>query len=315
MITIEKILFLKRISIFRSLNTQELRVIADVVSEEELAVGEVLFSEGQSGSCMYFVVEGRIKIFTGVPPKIKGVVAVFEVGDFFGEMGLYDDKPRAASAMAVDVTRLLVLRKGDFCELISEYPDVALGIMKELNQRIRATNVKLKSIEGELFERSGNLYSRDNFIECMSAELLRSKKNDAPLSFVTASIRFHTDEIKSTTDVPVEATSSALSGSSPSPLDSAMREQFVSDVGRMLTMHQRPNDVSGRLRDDRLVVMLSEANREGANAFTRRVRKDVGDFLSAFQEKRGIKSEIIFALICFPEDSPEREGILLLLDK
>ncbi|MFZ2959066.1 MAG: cyclic nucleotide-binding domain-containing protein [Candidatus Ozemobacteraceae bacterium] len=295
MITIEKILFLKRISIFKSLNSQELRVIADVVSEEELAVGEVLFSGGQQGDCMYFVVEGRIKIFTGIAPKIKGL-AVFEVGDFFGEMGLYDDKPRAASAMAMDVTRLLVLRKGDFCELIAEYPEVALGIMKELNQRIRATNVKLHTVEGKLLDRSGNLYTREYFVECMSTELLKSKKNDAPLAFVSGTIWFP-------------------EGSDSAQVGSLIREQFISDIGRILSMHQRPNDLSARFHDEKVVVMLSEANREGAGAFVKRVQKDLNTYLATFHEKRGVKPDISFSVFCFPEDSPERETMLALLEK
>jgi len=294
MITIEKILFLKRISIFKSLGSQELKVIAEVIDEEELAAGEVLFTEGQQGDCMYFVVEGRIKIYTGTPPRIKGL-AMFEAGDFFGEMGLYDDKPRAASAMAQEVSRLLVLRKADFCELIAEYPEVALGIMKELNQRLRATNLKLTSVEGKLLDKSGQLYSQEYFIECMSTEFLKSKKSGASLSFVVVK--------------------TVIAQNQETPLQTNLMDQVVFDIGRILTMHQRPNDLCARYREDRLVTMLCEANRDGANAFLRRVQKDLDKYLTTFSDGKGPVPAVTYALYTLPDDATEREVMLGLFDK
>lgn len=288
MITIEKILFLKRISIFRSLNSQELRMIADVVSEEEFAAGEVLFQEGRPGDCMYLVVEGRVAIFTGIPPQTK-TLAVFESGDFFGEMGLYDDKPRAASAMARDTARLLVLRKNDFCELISEYPEVALGIMKELNQRLRDTNTKLRSFEGQILDKSTKLYSREYFAECMATEFLKAKKEVVGLAFIVAKCSASGEEV--------------------------YLEQLLTEIGRVFSLHQRPTDLSARLGSAKVVVMLCEANREGAGAFLRRVRRDIDRFIVEFRETRGSEAEAAFFTFVFPEDSQEREAMIALLDQ
>ncbi len=288
MITIEKILFLKRISIFRSLNSQELRMIAEVVSEEEFAAGEVLFQEGRPGDCMYLVVEGKVAIYTGIPPQTK-TLAVFESGDFFGEMGLYDDKPRAASAMARDIARLLVLRKNDFCELISEYPEVALGIMKELNQRLRDTNLKLRSFEGQILDKTTKLYSREYFTECMATEFLKAKKEVVSLSFIVAKC--------------------AASG------DNVYLEQLLSEVGRVFGLHQRPTDLSARLGNAKAVVMLCEANRDGAGAFLRRVRRDIDKFIVEFRESRGSEADVSFFTFVFPEDSQEREAMIALLDQ
>lgn len=296
MITIEKILFLKRISIFKSLNSQELRMIAEVVSEEEFAAGEVLFQEGRPGDCMYLVVEGTVAIFTGTPPQIK-TLAVFEAGDFFGEMGLYDDKPRAASAMARDSARLLVLRKNDFCELISEYPEVALGIMKELNQRLRDTNMKLRSFEGQIIDKTTKLYSRDYFSECMAAEFLKAKKDGIPLSFIV---------VKCSIPAP---------SASPENRNDASLEQLLGEIGRVFGIHQRPTDLSARLSEAKVVIMLCEANREGAGAFQKRVRRDIDKFMVDFRESRGSAAELTFFTFVFPEDSQEREAMTSLLDQ
>lgn len=296
MITIEKILFLKRISIFRSLNSQELRMIAEVVSEEEFAAGEVIFQEGRLGDCMYLVVEGKVAIFTGVPPQIK-TLAVFEAGDFFGEMGLYDDKQRSASAMARDTARLLVLRKNDFCELISEYPEVALGIMKELNQRLRDTNMKLSSFEGQIIDRATKLYSREYFLECMSAEFLKAKKEEIILSFLV-----------------VKCSLPAVNGEAGKK-DDVRLDQMLGEIGRLIGIHQRPTDLSARLSDAKLVIMLCEANRAGAAAFQRRVRRDIEKLMVEFRESCGSVAEMTFFTFVFPEDSQEREAMTALLDQ
>ncbi|MBF0543400.1 MAG: cyclic nucleotide-binding domain-containing protein [Candidatus Riflebacteria bacterium] len=322
MIAIEKILFLKRVSIFKSLNSQELRVIAEVTSEEELSTGEILFTEGQPGDCMYFVLEGRIKIFTGILPKIKSL-AVFEAGDFFGEMGLYDDKPRAASAMAQETSKLMLLRKADFCELIAEYPDVALGIMKELNQRIRATNVKLTSVEKHLLDKSGNLYSKDYFLECVSIELLKSKKNDVPIAFVAIKIlqmrasnpnlsNSH-GKINSPNQENFENSTSTNSNDYV-PSDSIV-ELLASELGRIITLHQRPSDIAARFKENKIVIMLGEANKEGAEAFSKRVKKDIEKYLTTFREIKGQKVELDYKLFCFPFDSDERETLITLLEE
>jgi len=295
MILIEKILFLKRISIFKSLNSQELRVIGEVVSEEEFASGEILFSQGQQGDCMYFIVEGKVEIYTGTPPTIK-ILAVFEAGDFFGEMGLYDDKPRAASAMALNPSRVLVLRKGDFLELISDYPEVALGIMKELNQRIRDTNVKLTSFEGRIIDKSSKLYTRDYFLECMANEFLKAKKDQTPLSFVTLKV------------ISIE------NSSANQPLE-GIADQLVADLGRILNIHQRPTDLTARISDKKLIIMLSEANREGASAFQRRIQKDIQKLLANYREVHETHAEIENKIFSFPEDTRERETMVGLIDR
>lgn len=295
MITIEKILFLKRISIFKSLSSYELRMIGEVLTEEEFAAGEILFHEGQEGDCMYLVIEGKISIYTGIAPKIK-TLRVFERGDFFGEMGLYDDKPRAASAMAREATRLLVLRKTDFCELIGEYPQVALGIMKELNQRLRETNLKLNSFDGRIIDKTSQLYTREYFIECMANEFLQAKKENLPLAFLVV----RAGNFQSVSQDPVPDT---------------LFEQFLCDLGRILTVHQRPTDLCARLNANRVVVMLAEANRGGAESFLKRVEKDITRHVLIFKESHLVKTDLDFIVKTFPEDSLERESMILQLEK
>lgn len=293
MIIIERILFLKKISIFSSLSSYELRKIAEVIAEEEFSPGEILFSEGDFGDCMYLVIEGKISIFTGKPPAIK-ILAGFEKGNFFGEMGLYDDKPRAASAMADQNSRVLVLRKGEFCDLISEFPMVALGIMKELNNRIRATNKKLHLIEKNIVDSSSRLYSRDYFIDCMKNQLNRARNEKSMVSFLMIRLRqvHFKDQAHSAHDLEKITT------------------ELIKEVGSRLDDYIRESDMICRYDDNSILVMIPEANRKGTLKFQARITDDLNRVLLDFETSKKLYSDLEFRTVVFPDDGSSFEELL-----
>ncbi len=293
MIIIERILFLKKISIFSSLSSYELRKIAEVISEEEFAAGEILFSEGDFGDCMYLVIEGKISIFTGKPPAIK-VLAGFDKGNFFGEMGLYDDKPRAASAMAEQNSRVLVLRKGEFCDLISEFPMVALGIMKELNNRIRATNKKLHLIEKNIVDSTSRLYSRDYFIDCMNNLLNRARNDKGLISFLLIRLRkvHFKDSQPTQTDLEKIVT------------------ELIKELGSRLDEYIRETDMICRFDDNSILVMIPDANRKGTLKFQARITDDLNRVLLDFETTRKLYSDLEYKAVAFPDDGNSSEELL-----
>ncbi|MDN5279763.1 MAG: hypothetical protein PWR01_3728 [Clostridiales bacterium] len=293
MIIIERILFLKKISIFSSLSSYELRKIAEVVSEEEFAAGEVLFSEGDFGDCMYLVVEGKISIFTGKPPAIK-ILAGFEKGHFFGEMGLYDDKPRAASAMADVESKLLVLRKGEFCDLISEFPMVALGIMKELNNRIRATNKKLHLIEKNIVDSSSRLYSRDYFIDCMKNLLNRAQNEKATVSFLSIHLKKVHFKENSHSEADLEK----------------IQTELIKDLGGCLDSFTRESDMICRFDQKSILVMIPEASRKSTLKFQARITDDLNRVLIEFESAKKLYSDLEFRTIVFPDDGVNYDEIM-----
>ncbi len=297
MIIIERILFLKRISIFSSLSSYELRKIAEVVAEEEFESGEVIFSEGEFGESMYLVVDGKISIFTGRAPAIK-VLASFDKGNFFGEMGLYDDKPRAASAIADVHSRTLVLRKGEFCDLISEFPMVALGIMKELSNRIRATNKKLDLIEKNIVDSSSRLYSRDYFVDCMKSMLNRARNEKATVGFLMIRLKkVHFKEGDGT----------------PGDLEK-FRADLIRELGLRLETFIRESDMLCRFDDSSILVMIPEVNARGTLMFQARITDDLNRVLIDFETGRKLYSDIEFRPLVFPEDADNGDLIIKTLE-
>jgi hypothetical protein len=103
----------------------------------DVKAGEVILVEGERGREMYIIDEGRVEIYrTTGEGELR--VGLLEPGDFFGEMGLLDDEPRAASARAVVDTRLLRIDQTTFEQMIRRRPELSIRIMRSLCQRLRA---------------------------------------------------------------------------------------------------------------------------------------------------------------------------------
>lgn len=299
MITIERILFLKKISIFSSLASYELRKIAEVIEEETFMQGEILFSEGEFGDCMYFVVNGKISIFTGELPAIK-VLAVFEKGDFFGEMGLYDDKPRAAAALAQSDSLLLMLRKDEFCDLISEFPMVALGIMKELNNRIRATNKKLNLIERNIIETESRLYSREYFIECVKNHLSKARNEKLRVGFMIVNLI----KLQPKSDGPKLH---------PNKINQ-IKTKLIKNIGNCLNSFIRETDMLSRYTDDKIAIMIPDSNHKSLLKFQARITDDLNSVLIDFEDNKNVSSDLEYKMVVFPDEGKELSEILEKID-
>lgn len=98
--------------------------------------GDVIFQEGEVGDQMYFVEEGRVRI-VGSYKLTKKVLAIYEKGDFFGEMAIFGGRARSATAVAIGPTQLLPVTKDTLAEQIQSRPEIGLALLKTLSSRIR----------------------------------------------------------------------------------------------------------------------------------------------------------------------------------
>ena len=135
--TVEKVLFLKSIDLFRALPSEELAQIAEIAEEQPLAAGDQVFAQGEPGDALYLIVEGKVKVHQGN----KELVRLGE-RDVFGEMAVLDSEPRSASVTAVEDTVLLKIGRDDFRDILGERPEIAMGVMKVLTRRLRETSRK-----------------------------------------------------------------------------------------------------------------------------------------------------------------------------
>src|SRR5436190_15557512 len=99
----------------------------------------VIFKEGQSGTFMYLVKEGRIAIAVG-----SNVVEVIGPGGTFGEMAVVDQSPRTARAGAIADSVLLAIDRASLIEVVKKHPAVAVAMLRGVAERLRHMNDQLK---------------------------------------------------------------------------------------------------------------------------------------------------------------------------
>lgn len=107
--------------------------------------GKIIFREGDSGSHIYIIRTGNVKISKKSNGK-ELVLTVLGKGDFFGEMALVSAIDRTATATAVTTSQLLVLNRRSFLEMIQKNGNIALNIIDKLCKRLQNTNQQLKLV-------------------------------------------------------------------------------------------------------------------------------------------------------------------------
>jgi CRP-like cAMP-binding protein len=104
--------------------------------------GESIFAPGDPSSAVYIIEDGEIAIRVG-EGAAETEVARLVAGELFGESGVLESRPRAARAVAIRPTVLLVTPREDFLHAFGLENDRALVILKLLCRRLRGSNQRL----------------------------------------------------------------------------------------------------------------------------------------------------------------------------
>ena len=138
---------LANVELFRGICSKGLSRVAAVTSEQSYGPGEVIFREGDAGSTLYIILEGKVRISRTVPGMGEEALAVLAAGASFGEMALIEDAPRSADAIAHERCGLLAISKLAIEELLFVDKELAYEVLwnavRILSKRLRATNDKM----------------------------------------------------------------------------------------------------------------------------------------------------------------------------
>ncbi|MEM7052114.1 MAG: cyclic nucleotide-binding domain-containing protein [Acidobacteriota bacterium] len=113
----------------------------------EFASDSFIFTEGELGTHMYIIQDGKVEIMQRVAGEDRRV-AVLEKGDFFGEMAVLEDLPRNASARTLSDTRLLQIDSSTFDQMLKDNPEIGVRMMRKLSRRLRETDTLLREYLG-----------------------------------------------------------------------------------------------------------------------------------------------------------------------
>jgi CRP/FNR family transcriptional regulator, cyclic AMP receptor protein len=137
---------LSRAPLFSALDDDAAAALRASMNDVTLPRGETLFREGDSGDCLYVITDGKIKLGRAATDGRENILAILGPGEMFGELSLFDPKPRTATAVAVVDSTLMSLGHEALDQLLTGRPAVAESMLAALAQRLRRTNESLADL-------------------------------------------------------------------------------------------------------------------------------------------------------------------------
>src|SRR6202790_2862173 len=114
---------LSRAPLFEDLDEDGADALRSMVADVELSRGDRLFDEGDAGDRLYVVLEGKIKLTRAASDGRENLLSVIGPGEMFGELSLFDPRPRTSSASAVTDAVLASLKHEALTPFLRERPD------------------------------------------------------------------------------------------------------------------------------------------------------------------------------------------------
>ena len=137
---------LNRIGIFRGMNVHEAKLATLMAFTQEMQDGDPLFQQGDAGSELFVILNGSVRVYLE-GEQGETTLANLETGTSLGEMALFRNTPRSASAAAVGATKLLVINWESLVKLQQRYPEIAallfLNLARTLALNLNGTYTRL----------------------------------------------------------------------------------------------------------------------------------------------------------------------------
>jgi hypothetical protein len=137
---------LRRVKILGGMSDEQLQKFAEFMEVEKVPQWTVIVKQGDPGDTMYLILQGELRVRINAMGK-ETILTTLGVGDFFGDISLFDQGPRSADVVANSDSILLKISAAAFEELSKNAPELATPFLRNIGRtmsaRIRADNKRL----------------------------------------------------------------------------------------------------------------------------------------------------------------------------
>ncbi|MDR7037460.1 CRP-like cAMP-binding protein [Methylobacterium sp. BE186] len=142
-----EVLSLRQVPLFREVEPARLKLLAFTSERVHFEPGQRFFAQGDIADAAYLILEGSAAV------SIEGAQGPFRLAlltenALVGEMGILADQPRSATVTAETATTALRVDRGVFLELLGQFPQISIAVMRELALRLEQTNQALAQSRG-----------------------------------------------------------------------------------------------------------------------------------------------------------------------
>lgn len=133
-------------ALFRGVELADRIALIQAMPQQSYPQGAVLFEKGSRDDSVYIILSGRVRIYTQDDHGTELTIRHYGPTQMFGEFSMLDQRPRSASAAAVEPLEVLVLNRQNFLAFLHERPLVGLAMMRNLVERVRYTTTYLQNV-------------------------------------------------------------------------------------------------------------------------------------------------------------------------
>ncbi|MEK3726026.1 HEAT repeat domain-containing protein [Paenibacillus sp. FSL H8-0034] len=135
---LDKVLFLKQVSLFSNVSVDELGLIAGITQEQVFPDQALLLRQGEANSNVYLIVDGHVELSLVTSNGGEGTIGVLGAKEVFGESTALDQSVSGVTAQAIfDEVRVLTLGGEGLARLIRLYPEIGIGLLHASSARVR----------------------------------------------------------------------------------------------------------------------------------------------------------------------------------
>ncbi|MFO0549991.1 MAG: cyclic nucleotide-binding domain-containing protein [Polyangiaceae bacterium] len=130
---LDKVLVLRDVPLFKELSGEDLYPVAEIARAVDVEAGAEIVKQGDPSIELFVVLEGKLAV-----ERDGAKVSELGPGQAFGELGVLDGAPRAATVRAIAACRLLGVPRSELEGLLDESPELAKAIIRTLLGYVRA---------------------------------------------------------------------------------------------------------------------------------------------------------------------------------
>src|SRR5262249_12477765 len=108
--------------------------------------GQIIFVEGDPGTSLGIVENGRVDAVTSSPDGKELVFNIFGPGDIFGELALLTGEPRSADVVAREPSCVLLLPRDDFLAFLESHLRVAIKLLTIVSRKLQHTMHQVQDV-------------------------------------------------------------------------------------------------------------------------------------------------------------------------
>ncbi len=125
-----------KVPIFENLNDKELLRIVKKINHKEYHKGDVIFTEGSIANTLYFINEGKIKLYKYTKDGKEQILHILSEGDFFGELELIKPSHYGFNSKAIVDAKICTLTKDEMRDIIMGNPEIGIKVLETVGERL-----------------------------------------------------------------------------------------------------------------------------------------------------------------------------------